>query len=143
MAQERLTGKAAIEYAEAHGLGLSKYEDPTEGAREGLSVGEAREIARVDAALIYVDVPVKVKLSDGRYSTPLSLVPYRVSRFEGNEWVSDVANFDSLQEATEWAAAQVGQKDWSMFFPGDKGERIFYSPGSETDGYSVSEAVES
>lgn len=54
--QLRLTGMQAIEAAEAMGLKLNKYADPTEDAREGLTVDEAREIARVDASLIYVDV---------------------------------------------------------------------------------------
>lgn len=50
-----LTGHDAIEYAESHGLTLSKYNDPTEGAREGLSVDEARQVAREDPSLIYVE----------------------------------------------------------------------------------------
>ena len=51
----RLEAHAAIDHAEAHGLTLSKYADPTEGAREGLSVDEARAVAREDAGLIYLD----------------------------------------------------------------------------------------
>lgn len=51
-----ITGFAAIEYAEEHGLTLGKYTDPTEEAREGLSVDEAREIADEDPSLIYVTV---------------------------------------------------------------------------------------
>lgn len=49
-----LTGYDAIDYAEANGLTLAKYADPTEDAREGLTVAEAREIAREDPSLIYV-----------------------------------------------------------------------------------------
>lgn len=49
-----LIGLDAIEFAEKHGLRLSKYADPTEDAREGLTVEEAREIAREDASLIYI-----------------------------------------------------------------------------------------
>lgn len=52
----RLTAHDAIEYAAAHDLTLNKYADPTEGAREGLTVDEAREIAAEDPSLIYVDV---------------------------------------------------------------------------------------
>lgn len=52
----RLTAHDAIEYAAAHGLTLNKYADPTEDAREGLTVDEAREVAAEDPSLIYVDV---------------------------------------------------------------------------------------
>lgn len=51
-----LTGIAAINAAEANDLSLSKYADPTEGAREGLTVEEAREIAKIDASLIWVEM---------------------------------------------------------------------------------------
>ena len=51
----KLTGSKAIEYAEAHGLTLNKYTDPTEEAREGLSVDEARQIAREDPSLIWIE----------------------------------------------------------------------------------------
>lgn len=50
-----LSGYEAIEYAEANGLTLNKYNDPTEDAREGLTVAEARKIAAEDASLIWVD----------------------------------------------------------------------------------------
>lgn len=53
----RLTGVAAIEAAERMGLRLGKYEDPTQGAREGLTVKEARAVAAEDPSLVYVDVP--------------------------------------------------------------------------------------
>jgi hypothetical protein len=58
MTTTTLEGLNAIDYAEAHGLTLNKYADPTEDAREGLSVSEAREVAREDASLIYVSVPL-------------------------------------------------------------------------------------
>ena len=51
----RLTGREAIEYAEAHGLALHKYADPIEGARDGVTVDEARDIAREDPSLIWLD----------------------------------------------------------------------------------------
>lgn len=44
----------AIEIAEREGLTLSKYADPVEGAREGLTVEEARLVAREDPGLIYL-----------------------------------------------------------------------------------------
>lgn len=52
----KLTGRAAIDFAELNGLTLSKYSDPTEGARDGLSVEEAREVAAEDPALIYLEI---------------------------------------------------------------------------------------
>lgn len=51
-----LKGYDAIEYAELHDLRLSMYNSPIEDAREGLTVDEAREIAREDAGLIYLEV---------------------------------------------------------------------------------------
>ena len=49
-----LEGFAAIEYAEAHELTLSKYNDTTEDAHEGLTPDEARAVAREDSRLIYL-----------------------------------------------------------------------------------------
>lgn len=54
---QRMTGHEAIQYAQRYGLTLNKYADPVEGPREGLSVEEARDVAREDPSLIYVDVP--------------------------------------------------------------------------------------
>jgi hypothetical protein len=54
----KITGHAAIRYARELGLTLSKYADPTEGARDGLSPDEAEQIAREDASLIWVAVDV-------------------------------------------------------------------------------------
>jgi hypothetical protein len=56
MTTSRIIGHDAIEYAERHGLTLKKYADPTEGAREDLSLDEAREIAKADPTLIYIDI---------------------------------------------------------------------------------------
>lgn len=51
-----LTGREAIDYAEANGLSLNKHEDPTEDARTGLTPDEARVIAREDPSLIWCEV---------------------------------------------------------------------------------------
>ena len=51
-----ITGSAAITYASAHWLTLSTYTDPTAEAREGVSVEEARSIAREDPSLVYVTI---------------------------------------------------------------------------------------
>lgn len=53
----RLTGYQAIEYAEAGQLPLSKYNDPTEDARQDLTPAQARKVASEDPSLIYLDVP--------------------------------------------------------------------------------------
>ncbi len=50
----KLTGYEAISYAEENNLPLSKYADPIEDARGGLTVDEAQEVARIDPELIYI-----------------------------------------------------------------------------------------
>jgi hypothetical protein len=54
--QTIITGYNAIEYAEKNGVTLSKYDDPIEGAREGLTIEEAISIAREDPGLIYIEI---------------------------------------------------------------------------------------
>ena len=49
-----LIGGAAIDYAELHGLQLSKYADPIEGHRADLDPDAARKIAMEDPSLIYI-----------------------------------------------------------------------------------------
>ena len=51
----KLTGYEAIEYAEEHGLLLCKYNDPIEDARDDLTPSEARDVAREDPGLIYLE----------------------------------------------------------------------------------------
>jgi hypothetical protein len=69
----RLTGFAAIEFAEKHNLRLSKHTDPVDGPVAGLTVAEAEAIADVDEGLIYLDV------SDQEYyeAPPTSFDPDR------------------------------------------------------------------
>lgn len=52
-----ITGRAAIAYAEANNL-LNKYTDPTEEARDDLTIEEAREVAGEDPSLIWIDVEI-------------------------------------------------------------------------------------
>lgn len=54
-----LTGTDAIEYAEANGMTLSKYNDPIEDAKEGLTPDEARKVAQEDPSLIYLTLRKK------------------------------------------------------------------------------------
>ena len=49
----RLVGWEAIRWYQQHGGQLGKYADPTEGARDNLTVPEAMEIAREDPSLIH------------------------------------------------------------------------------------------
>jgi hypothetical protein len=52
----RLTGFAAIEFAEKQNLRLSKHADDYDDAATGLTVAEAEAIAEEDEDLIYLDV---------------------------------------------------------------------------------------
>ena len=51
----RLTGREAVEYARENELPLCKYNDPTEDAREDLTVEEAERVLLEDPTLIYID----------------------------------------------------------------------------------------
>ena len=50
----RITGRNAIDQAEALGLQLHKFADAVDGAR-AVTIAEAREIASEDPSLLYVD----------------------------------------------------------------------------------------
>ena len=69
----RLTGYAAIEFAEKHNLPLNKHGDAVDEAANGLTVAEAEAIAEEDEELIYLDVP------DAEYASapPTSFEPDR------------------------------------------------------------------
>jgi hypothetical protein len=51
-----ITGTAAITYASAHWHTLSTCADPVSAAREGVSIEEARSIAREDPSLVYITI---------------------------------------------------------------------------------------
>ena len=53
----RLTGYAAIEFAEKHNLTLSKHGDAVDDPATGLTVAEAEAIAEDDEELVYLDLP--------------------------------------------------------------------------------------
>jgi len=53
----RLTGYAAIEFAEKQNLRLNKHGDAVDEPATGLTVAEAEAIAEEDEDLIYLDVP--------------------------------------------------------------------------------------
>lgn len=83
----RLTGTDAIDYAEEHGRSLSKYTDPVEEAREGLTPDEAREIAREDCSLIYITL------------TADDLTALAIAHEESG----------SDEDIEEWAASHIGR----------------------------------
>lgn len=58
MSKTTVIGHEAIEMAKRSGRTLSKYADPTDGARTGLSVAEAEEIAKEDPALVYLETEI-------------------------------------------------------------------------------------
>lgn len=61
----RLSGYEAIRFAEDYGLTLQKYQDPIEAART-IDTDEAREIAREDPSLLYVDTEAATILFEYR-----------------------------------------------------------------------------
>jgi hypothetical protein len=67
----KITGAAAIEYAEEYGMALNKYADPTEDSRSDLSAEEARDVARQDPSLIWIDAPCRC--SGGFVCTPCKI----------------------------------------------------------------------
>jgi len=69
----RLTGFAAIEYAEKKNLRLNKHTTPLEGPRSGLTVAEAEALASEDERLIYLDVEER----DYYQTAPTSFEPGR------------------------------------------------------------------
>ena len=52
-----LHGCDAISYAAAYDMTLKKAADPIEDARDGVSLQEAREIAKQDAGLLSLEIP--------------------------------------------------------------------------------------
>ena len=69
----RLTGYAAIEFAEKHNLTLSKHGDAVDDPATGLTVAEAEAIAEDDEELVYLDLPEAEYAS----SPPTSFEPDR------------------------------------------------------------------
>ena len=62
-----ITGLDAIDYADRNGLALNKYADPTEPAREGLSVDEAHDVALEDPSLIWLDLTQPYQAATARH----------------------------------------------------------------------------
>jgi len=68
----RLTGFAAIEYAEKEGLTLNKAQDRIDDGRTGLSIAEAEAIAAEAPDLIWIEVP-----DDAYYGEQVNMEPQR------------------------------------------------------------------
>ena len=83
----QLTGFTAIEFAAANGLTVAKYADPTEGARDGLTVSEAREIAAEDPGLIWIEAPDPVGYVVSATGKPPAFVrTLEAARKRGQGW---------------------------------------------------------
>ena len=59
-----LRGEEAIHYAETHHLPLNKVANDAEGAREGLSVEEARRIQATRPGLIWIETHIAVNSAE-------------------------------------------------------------------------------
>jgi hypothetical protein len=68
----RLTGFAAIEYAEKEGLRLHKAPDVIDPPRDGLTIAEAEAIAAEDPDLIWLEVS-----ENDYYGEPKNMEPER------------------------------------------------------------------
>ncbi len=66
----RLTGFAAIEYAEKESLPLNKRADSIDEEMTGLSIAEAEAIAAEDPDLIWLEVPEDVYYGGQRNMEP-------------------------------------------------------------------------
>src|SRR6476659_2792116 len=79
----RLTGFAAIEYAEQEGLTLKRYADNIDESASGLSIAEAEAIAVEDPDLIWLEVPEEEYYGEPRNMEPgteLSKPPRRAGQ---------------------------------------------------------------
>jgi hypothetical protein len=68
----RLTGFAAIEYAEKAGRTLNKAADHIDGERHGLTVAEAEAIASEEPGRIWLEIP-----DEEYYAEPYNMEPGR------------------------------------------------------------------
>ena len=119
-----LTGRDAITHAAAHGLTLSKYADPTEGARTGLSIAEAEEVALEDPSLIWV--------RGGRPS-------WRVQPVEtGADWMEAQPCLPGVRVSSRTAAVQACRDaGYRVMTVGGLVERSTIAGGSDEDVWTV------
>ena len=95
MSKIKITGYTAIKVATIEGRVLCKHADPTEDARDDLSVDEAREVAAQDPTLIYL------VLSKGDVVARL-----RAKNYEDHD--------DCLAAACEDVACDLGLETWQL-----------------------------
>lgn len=128
----RITGNLAIDYAEARGALVQKYADPIEGARDDLTVAEARAVAAEDPSLLYVDVaPVPSRAAvytDGRGDAHVAVevdwsdVTAALGHEHGGYEDDDAALVALLlaSGAPEWVSTAEGYTDetcWGLIGP--------------------------
>ncbi len=101
MSTTTIKGNAAIEMAVEKGLTLNKYADPTEGARSGLSVEEARELAKQDPSLVYLTVEMTtftITTECGSDDIDATSANEAAAKFAAREGWKDIADVESLSE---------------------------------------------
>jgi hypothetical protein len=111
-ARNILTGDAAIEYAERHGKTLNKYSDPLQGARQGVTVDRAREIAREDPGLIWIE--------DLLTQQPYLLVQEKGWLAEPMDeyWMTTVVRFNAIELAQYQSGMMSNGGNWgTRIFP--------------------------
>jgi hypothetical protein len=84
---KRLHGTEAIEHARAHDLTLSKYADPIEGWRDGLTPAEAEAVSEEDPGLVYIDVAEEEEESRSPLVAEMRSGAWTVSDPNGGVWV--------------------------------------------------------
>jgi hypothetical protein len=127
----KLSSHEAIEYAEANGLTLSKYEDPIEDAREGLTPAEARKIASEDPSLIYLERESMIEQERRTAGTEDSMNTLNISR-------ADLTKIESLS-GEQLAAVRINLQE-SEYSDDETREALMQACA---DGYDVEDFLAS
>lgn len=136
-----LTGSDAIEYAATHGLTLNKYCDPTENARNGLTLDEARAIARVDPNLIWLQSATEIQFATEygasgpykvgvEYTVDAAGVHHTVMRPEYVERFVGYGLFDGQALAITAAGHYGPMSAWRMIGSGETEVRVIAQPSN-------------
>lgn len=110
-----LRGRDAISFAKALGLTLSKSADPTEDAKTGLSLDEARAVAREgeDGSLIWIDARAAYV---SRFENPSDAIEFENSTLSaGREFLPACALLvlDGVTPSADYWTWLIGQVDES------------------------------
>ena len=116
-----IKGISAIAYADAHGLTLCKYADPTDGPCSGLPVADALAIACSDPSLIWCERTVSVALvgTDGMRPVVWAVGDTLAEALAeaGNQELS-TREIEALEEhtitAAQRAAIEAGNVAWPV-----------------------------